>query len=178
MVYGAAVPTLNYTYNGLVNGDSAASFTGGLSSSATSSSNVGSNYPISQGSLVATGNYVINSYAPANITITPAPLTVAPAIPGPVLVENPVLFPAQPPAPVIEAPYISGGALNEAMQFHVNQVQYNIADYRQLEGVTVSPPAVLTQLFSKPGGSKLSKSSEGLAICGVDERGDSYCGKD
>ena len=41
MTYGGAVPALTYTYTGLVNGNTSASFTGGLATTATSSSNVG-----------------------------------------------------------------------------------------------------------------------------------------
>ena len=45
MTYGDPVPALTYTYTGLVNGDTSATFTGGLDTTATSSSSVGS-YPI------------------------------------------------------------------------------------------------------------------------------------
>jgi mucin-19 len=77
MVYGSAVPTLAYTYVGLVNGDASATITGSLATTATSSSNVGSNYPINQASLMASGNYTITSFLPANVTITQAPLTIS-----------------------------------------------------------------------------------------------------
>ena len=75
MVYGGTVPVLTYTYTGLVNNDTSATFTGSLVTTATSSSNVG-DYPITQGTLAATGNYTIGTYNPDTLTVTPAPLTV------------------------------------------------------------------------------------------------------
>ena len=80
MVYAdPSLPSLTYqTVLGLVNGDR---MTGALSTSATafngsagSASNVGS-YTIDQGSLTAGNNYVI-SYTSANLSVTPASLTV------------------------------------------------------------------------------------------------------
>jgi hypothetical protein len=76
MVYGGTVPSLAYTYTGLVGGDTSANISGNLTASATSTSNVGSNYPINRGTLAASGNYAIASYIPANITITPALLNI------------------------------------------------------------------------------------------------------
>ena len=61
MTYGGTVPALTYTYTGLVNGDTSATFSGGLATTATSSSSVGS-YPITQGTLAATGNYTIGTF--------------------------------------------------------------------------------------------------------------------
>jgi len=78
MTYGGSVPTLTYHYSGLVNGDTSASFTGGLTTTATPSSGVGS-YPITQGSLAATGNYTISTFNPGTLTVTPAPLSAAAA---------------------------------------------------------------------------------------------------
>ena len=75
MAYGAAVPTLTYTYTGLVNSQSSATFTGALSTTALSTSSVAT-YAISQGNLAATGNYAITGYTPAYVTITPAALTI------------------------------------------------------------------------------------------------------
>jgi len=75
MAYGAAVPTLTYTYTGLVNSQSSATFTGALSTTAMSTSSVAT-YAISQGNLAATGNYAITGYTPAYVTITPAALTI------------------------------------------------------------------------------------------------------
>ncbi len=69
-LYGAANPALSYVSTGLLNGDS---LTGGLTTSATTTSNVG-NYAITQGTL-GNSNYSI-SYAGANLTVTAAPLTV------------------------------------------------------------------------------------------------------
>ncbi|MGA7498407.1 MAG: MBG domain-containing protein, partial [Isosphaeraceae bacterium] len=68
MTYGGTVPALTYTYTGLVNGDTSASFTGSLATTATSSSNVGS-YAITQGTLAATGNYTIGTFNPAAPTV-------------------------------------------------------------------------------------------------------------
>ena len=75
MTYGGTVPTLTYTYTGLVNNDTSATFSGSLVTAATSSSNVG-DYPITQGTLAATGNYTISTYNPGTLTVIAAPLTV------------------------------------------------------------------------------------------------------
>ncbi|WP_341992839.1 MBG domain-containing protein, partial [Azorhizobium sp. AG788] len=73
MVYGNAVPTLTYTVggSGLVNGDS---LTGGLATTASSTSNVGT-YGITQGTLAASANYAL-TYTGANVAVTARPLTV------------------------------------------------------------------------------------------------------
>ena len=71
MTYGGTVPALTYTYTGLVNGDTSATFSGGLATTATSSSSVGS-YPITQGSLAATGNYTIGTFNAGTLTINKA----------------------------------------------------------------------------------------------------------
>ncbi len=73
MVYGDTVPTLTYTVGGagLVNGDT---LSGALSTSASSSANVG-HYAIAQGTL-GSSNYAI-SYAGADVAITVRPLTIA-----------------------------------------------------------------------------------------------------
>ena len=73
-VYGAAMPTLAYTYATLVNGDTASVFSGALASTATASSSVGS-YPITQGTLSAGANYAI-TFVGTTFAVTPAPLTV------------------------------------------------------------------------------------------------------
>jgi len=75
MTYGGTVPSLTYTYTGLVNSDTSASFTGGLTTTATSSSNV-AGYSITQGTLAATGNYKIGTFNPGTLTVNPASLTV------------------------------------------------------------------------------------------------------
>jgi hypothetical protein len=73
--YGPApVPALTYTPSGLVNGDTAAVLSGGLSTTATATSVVGE-YPIAQGTLAAGKNYTL-SVAAAKVVVTPAPLTV------------------------------------------------------------------------------------------------------
>ena len=71
MPYGGTVPALTYTYTGLVNGNTSATFSGGLATTATSSSSVGS-YPITQGTLAATGNYTIGTFTPGTLTVTMA----------------------------------------------------------------------------------------------------------
>jgi hypothetical protein len=76
MTYTAGVPALTYHYTGLVNGDTGASFTGALATTATGGSGVAS-YPITQGSLAATGNYTIDTFNPGTLTVTPAPLSAA-----------------------------------------------------------------------------------------------------
>jgi hypothetical protein len=75
MTYGGAVPALTYTYTGLVNGDHNATFTGSLTTRATSSTGVG-RYPIARGTLAATGNYTIGTFGRGTLTIDPARLTV------------------------------------------------------------------------------------------------------
>ncbi len=75
MTYGGTVPTLTYTYTGLVNGDPSATFSGGLATTATSSSSVGG-YAIAEGTLAATGNYTIGTFNPGTLTVNAAPLTV------------------------------------------------------------------------------------------------------
>ena len=71
--YGQADPSLTFTYSGLVNGDTAASFIGAETYSG--GPGVGS-YTISQGTLAATGNYTITHFTTGTFTINPAPLTV------------------------------------------------------------------------------------------------------
>ncbi|WP_163199294.1 MBG domain-containing protein, partial [Citrobacter freundii] len=65
-IYGDANPTLTWqvTSGSLVNGDN---LTGGLATSATTASNVGS-YAITQGDLAASSNYAV-TYAGANLTV-------------------------------------------------------------------------------------------------------------
>ncbi len=75
MAYGDAVPALTYTYTGLVNHDTSAAFAGSLATSATSSSDV-ANYAITQGTLVATGNYTIGTFNPGTLPITKANQTI------------------------------------------------------------------------------------------------------
>ena len=61
MAYGGSAPALTYTYAGLVNGDTSATFTGGVATTATSASSVGT-YPITLGTLASTGNYTIGTF--------------------------------------------------------------------------------------------------------------------
>jgi autotransporter-associated beta strand protein len=77
-LYGAANPTLTFLTSGLVNGDLAQNvFSNSLGTTATATSSVlGSPYPINQGTLTPNGNYFIQTFNPANLTITPAPLTI------------------------------------------------------------------------------------------------------
>ena len=74
-VYGAADPSLTYTYGNLQNGDTSSVFTGSLSRAAGETV-LGGPYAITQNTLSAGGNYTIN-YTGANLSITAAPLTVA-----------------------------------------------------------------------------------------------------
>ena len=77
MVYGGAVPVLPYTYTGLVNGDTSVVFSGSLVTTATSSSSVG-DYPITVGTLAATGNYTVGTLNAGTLTIAKADITVTP----------------------------------------------------------------------------------------------------
>ncbi|MDV3455892.1 MBG domain-containing protein [Sphingomonas sp. HF-S4] len=72
-IYGDANPALGYAVggNGLYGSDSLG---GALATAATPGSGVGT-YAITQGTLGASGNYAI-TYAGANLTITPRPITV------------------------------------------------------------------------------------------------------
>jgi hypothetical protein len=79
--YGAALPTLTVTYSGLVNGDTAATFSAGpntapsISTTATTSSHVaGSPYSITASGAADT-DYTI-SYAAGQLTVTPVSLTI------------------------------------------------------------------------------------------------------
>ncbi len=67
---GDADPAFTYSYNGLVNGDTTASFSGALGRAAGSAAGT---YSILQNTLLATGNYTISSYTPGTFTITAAP---------------------------------------------------------------------------------------------------------
>ena len=71
--YGDANPALTYQVggSGLVNGDT---LSGGLATSATLTSNVGT-YGITQGTLVASSNYALN-YTGNNLTVTQRTITV------------------------------------------------------------------------------------------------------
>ena len=75
MTYGSAAPLLTYNFSGLVNGDNVSVFTGGLATTATSSSNVGT-YAITLGTLSAGANYTID-FTGGHVSVTPATLTVA-----------------------------------------------------------------------------------------------------
>ena len=72
--YGAADPSLTYTYGTLQNGDTSAVFSGALSRAAGETV-AGGPYAIGQNTLSAGSNYTI-SYAGANLAITPKALSV------------------------------------------------------------------------------------------------------
>ena len=76
MTYGGTLPALTDTVSGLVGSDTVGSaLTGSLATTATSSSPAG-NYPITLGTLAAVdGNYLI-TFNGANLSITPAHLTI------------------------------------------------------------------------------------------------------
>ena len=70
--YGADNPELTFTCSGLVNGDTAdEAHTGALSTTASTGSAVG-NYPISEGTLAATGYYYIATFNCGTLTVTKA----------------------------------------------------------------------------------------------------------
>ncbi|RHW24446.1 hypothetical protein D0Z08_24310 [Nocardioides immobilis] len=77
--YGDANPALGYTITGYVNGQDSSVVTGtpALSTTATTSSNVGS-YPItvSAGSLAVPSNNYFFAYQPGTLTVNPKPVTV------------------------------------------------------------------------------------------------------
>jgi hypothetical protein len=73
------VPVLTWTASGFATGDSAAVLSGGLGTTATAASPVGS-YPITLGTLSAGGNYtVVLAASPPTFAVTPATLAIAPA---------------------------------------------------------------------------------------------------
>ena len=73
--YGLANPTLAYQATGFRNSDTAgAVLAGGLATTATLASNVGS-YPITQGTLAANANYAVN-YTANTVSVTPAALAL------------------------------------------------------------------------------------------------------
>lgn len=72
-VYGTPTPALTYQVSGLKRGDGAGAVLSGALSDG-GARNAGT-HAISQGSLVANGNYTL-TYQGANLTINPAPLTV------------------------------------------------------------------------------------------------------
>lgn len=74
--FGALDPVFTYSYNGLVNGDMSASFTGALSRAAGETTGL---YAINQNTLAATGNYTIGTFNSADFTIVPA---TAVSLPG------------------------------------------------------------------------------------------------
>nr|WP_247886429.1 MBG domain-containing protein [Azospirillum brasilense] len=83
MVYGDAVPSLGYTTSGWKNGQSDALLSGvGISTNATSLSNVGTSYlTMATGGVLsggATGNYTL-AYVGGAFSVTPATLTVTAA---------------------------------------------------------------------------------------------------
>jgi hypothetical protein len=75
-VYGGALPSLTASYNGFVNGDTAASLDTPvtLTTTATAASNV-ETYPITP-SGAADSNYTI-TFVDGTLTVTPAPLTIS-----------------------------------------------------------------------------------------------------
>jgi len=88
-VYGADNPALTCTYYGLVNGDTSASFTGALSTTATTGSFVGY-YSISQGTLAATGYYYIHTFNGENLTVTKATPVITWANPADIFTGTPL----------------------------------------------------------------------------------------
>jgi autotransporter-associated beta strand protein len=76
MVYGSSLPTLTYSYVGLVGSDTSSPLTGALVTNATSSASVGNAYTITQGTLSVSGNYRIGTFNAATVTINQRPVTV------------------------------------------------------------------------------------------------------
>ncbi len=87
ITYGTAVPALTFTAFGLVNGDTNASLTGALATTATPTSPVGA-YDITQGTLTDP-NYQI-TYNDASLTITQATPVITWATPVPIGIGTPL----------------------------------------------------------------------------------------
>ena len=82
MIYGAAVPVLNYSASGFVNNDPPSTLIGVLGTAATAASPVG-NYAFATGSLTAGGNYsVVLEESPPTFAVNPATPTITWANPG------------------------------------------------------------------------------------------------
>ena len=75
-VYGATDPALTFSTTGLKLTDTVGTVVSGALARAAGETVAGGPYAINQGSVAANGNYAI-TYAGNNLTITPAPLTVA-----------------------------------------------------------------------------------------------------
>ncbi|MFO0954222.1 MAG: choice-of-anchor Q domain-containing protein [Isosphaeraceae bacterium] len=75
ILIGQSVPSLTYTYTGLVNGDASASFTGGLATTATGTPAAGT-YAVTQGTLAATGNYKITNFVAGTLTVVGSGVSV------------------------------------------------------------------------------------------------------
>jgi hypothetical protein len=69
------VPALTCRHAGLAHGDASAAPAGGLATTATGGSNVGT-YPITHGALAATGGYTVGTFHQGTLTVGPAGLTV------------------------------------------------------------------------------------------------------
>ncbi len=80
-IYGSAIPALTFTDTGAVAGGTTPAFTGSLTTTATPSSSIG-NYPITQGSLAATGNYTIGIFNPGVLAIGGATPKITVSDPG------------------------------------------------------------------------------------------------
>jgi hypothetical protein len=75
---GDPAPVLTYNYAGLVNGDSSANFTGGLSRTGSTAAGI---YSIVRNTLSAIGNYVISTYNPGTFTINAGAQSAPPETP-------------------------------------------------------------------------------------------------
>lgn len=75
-VYGDADPALTYAVTGLKNGEVAASVFSNALVRAAGETVPGGPYAITRGTLAANGNYTVNTFTPAALTITPAALRV------------------------------------------------------------------------------------------------------
>ncbi|QHJ00996.1 filamentous hemagglutinin N-terminal domain-containing protein [Xylophilus rhododendri] len=95
-VEGTANPAFSYGVSGTILGDTASSFSGTPTTTATASSAPGS-YAIG-GSFLSTAGYLIN-LVPGRLVVTAAPPVVVP--PPPVVVPPPVVTPVTPPASLL-----------------------------------------------------------------------------
>jgi MBG domain (YGX type) len=153
--YGAANPTLSYVSTGLVNGDT---LSGGLATTATTTSNVGS-YGIEKGTL-ANSNYTI-TYAAANLTVTPAPLTVT------ANAQSRAYGAANPSLTYVSAGLVNGDTLSGLLATSATTTS-NVGSYSITQGtlaassnyaltytganltVTAAPPAATVDVTSPP----------------------------
>jgi len=170
MPYGGTVPALIYTYTGLVNGDTSATFNGALATTATSSSSVGG-YPITQGTLAAAGNYTIGTFIPGTLTVTMATngliIVLDPSASGALSLSGNASIDV---SGVVYVDSSSSSALSAAGNAHVNASAIDVhGGVRKSGNASLSPtPITGAQTLADPLSGLALPSTSGLASCGTE----------